>query len=227
MKKAYPFSRVRFRLSKKSVGLFRQPEQCLAFLSASQAKKQPLRGANACCRRLFAGIRFNTKGLPPPRTPPAKRNAFSPNRGIDSLKRTRFHGYAFLSALSQRLFRQQLLPEIPEVGSPQQPAAQIPGGPQVLAGALVVSRPVEAVGPADQIDPQVRRVQLHQAGQIPDVAAVAVGGSRRGAAGPEYKDIVRGQLQGGGQAAVQLRRLPQPLIAVGLQDIQPPVRGLL
>ena len=53
-----------FRLSKKSAGLFRQPSQCLAFLSASQSKKLPRRGANACCRRLFAGIRFNTKGAP-------------------------------------------------------------------------------------------------------------------------------------------------------------------
>ena len=35
------------RLSKKSDGLFRQPEQCLAFLPAKRAEKLPLRGANA------------------------------------------------------------------------------------------------------------------------------------------------------------------------------------
>ena len=38
---------VPLRLSKKSDGLFRQPEQCLAFLPAKRAEKLPLRGANA------------------------------------------------------------------------------------------------------------------------------------------------------------------------------------
>ena len=73
-----------FSLSKKSNGLFRQAEQCLAFFSASQFKKLPLRGANACYRRLFAGIRFNTRGLPPPRTPPVKLSTFSLNRGFST-----------------------------------------------------------------------------------------------------------------------------------------------
>jgi len=36
------------RLSKKSIGLFQQPSQCLAFLPAHRAEKLPLRGANAC-----------------------------------------------------------------------------------------------------------------------------------------------------------------------------------
>ena len=36
------------RLLKKSIGLFRQPSQCLAFLPAQRAEKLPLRGANAC-----------------------------------------------------------------------------------------------------------------------------------------------------------------------------------
>ena len=47
------------RLSKKSSAFFGSLQNA-SLLSASQSKKLPLCGASACCRRRFAGIRFNT-----------------------------------------------------------------------------------------------------------------------------------------------------------------------
>ena len=95
-----------FQPVEKVLGLFRQAEQCLAFLSASHPKKLPLRGATGCCHSPFA-FDSTRGGSRPPRTPPAKRNVFSPNRVLLTSGKARAAGPRFwrsvqASALTSR-----------------------------------------------------------------------------------------------------------------------------
>ena len=72
---------------KKHCGLFRRLLRCLVFLTALRPKKLPLRGANACCRRLFCRHSIQHEGTPAPSYSPCKiEPSYFKQKAFDKLK---------------------------------------------------------------------------------------------------------------------------------------------
>ena len=97
----------------------------------------------------------------------------------------------------------QFVAQIRQIHSPQLAMAE--NQLQILPGAVIVARPMQAIGPGDQINILVFRVQRDQPGQILDVSLVTGAGGDGGTASPKDSHIVRLRFQGFGQIAVHIR----------------------
>ena len=109
---------------------------CFAVQKAAAVRRKRLRQA-------FAGIRFNTRGLPPPSYSPCETERFfSKQRFFDKL-RGGLHVRLFLTALSKHAFHH--LPHLPlrqTVGGPEGEGKAV-FGPQGHPDAAVISPPLD------------------------------------------------------------------------------------